>query len=347
MAKVSCQSFGRTKEGREVELWTLCAGDYSAQVLTLGGILRSFRVPAPEGSRDIVLGCETVEAYENQDKYFGALVGRVANRIGGAAFDLNGVHYPLAANNGPNCLHGGLRGFDRAVWEAHEENGALVLKHNSPDGEEGFPGNLEVQVTYSLSEDGTLTLDYQARSDQDTLCNLTNHSYFNLLGHAHGSLEGQTIQILADAITEMDENSTPTGTILPVEGTPFDLREPMELTKGLAMDHPQLKLGNGYDHNFVLHHQSCGPLKPAARATGGGLCLECRTTQPGMQLYTANFLEGDAGKEGASYGRRSAFCLETQIWPDAIHHEKFPCVVLRGGESYHHTTTYRVTQIGT
>ncbi len=345
MANVSCQSFGKTKEGQEVDLWTLCAGDYSIQVLTYGGILRSFCVPAAEGSRDIVLGCETLEEYEAQDRYFGALIGRVANRIGGACFDLNGKHYPLAANNGPNCLHGGLRGFDRAVWEAREEDGSLVLTLHSPDGEEGFPGALEVQVTYSLTEDGTLTLDYQARSDQDTLCNLTNHSYFNLLGHAHGSLGDQKIQILADAITEMDENSTPTGTILPVEGTPFDLREPVEIGKGLAMDHIQLKMGNGYDHNFVLHHQPKGPMKLAARATGGGLCLECRTTQPGIQFYTANFLEGDAGKGGACYGFRSAYCLETQIWPDAIHHSNFPSVVLRGGENYHHTTTYRVTAL--
>lgn len=345
MANVSCQSFGKTKEGQEVDLWTLCAGDYSIQVLTYGGILRSFCVPAAEGSRDIVLGCETLEEYEAQDRYFGALIGRVANRIGGACFDLNGKHYPLAANNGPNCLHGGLRGFDRAVWEAREEDGSLVLTLYSPDGEEGFPGTLEVQVTYSLTEDGTLTLDYQARSDQDTLCNLTNHSYFNLLGHAHGSLGDQKIQILADAITEMDENSTPTGTILPVEGTPFDLREPVEIGKGLAMDHIQLKMGNGYDHNFVLHHQPKGPMKLAARATGGGLCLECRTTQPGIQFYTANFLEGDAGKGGACYGFRSAYCLETQIWPDAIHHSNFPSVVLRGGENYHHTTTYRVTAL--
>ena len=345
MANVSCQSFGKTKEGQEVDLWTLCAGDYSIQVLTYGGILRSFCVPAAEGSRDIVLGCETLEEYEAQDRYFGALIGRVANRIGGACFDLNGKHYPLAANNGPNCLHGGLRGFDRAVWEAREEDGSLVLTLHSPDGEEGFPGTLEVQVTYSLTEDGTLTLDYQARSDQDTLCNLTNHSYFNLLGHAHGSLGDQKIQILADAITEMDENSTPTGTILPVEGTPFDLREPVEIGKGLAMDHIQLKMGNGYDHNFIFHHQPKGPMKLAARATGGGLCLECRTTQPGIQFYTANFLEGDAGKGGARYGFRSAYCLETQIWPDAIHHSNFPSVVLRGGENYHHTTTYRVTAL--
>lgn len=345
MAEVTWQPFGLTADRREVGLWTLRAGRYAAQVLTYGGILRSFTVPAGEETRDIVLGCETLAQYEAQDKYLGALVGRVANRIGGASFDLNGEHYPLAANNGPNCLHGGIHGFNEAVWEAQEENGALVLTHVSPDGEEGFPGNLKVRVTYTLTADGVLTLDYQATSDADTLCNLTNHSYFNLLGHACGSLEGQSIQVWADAITETDENSTPTGVLLPVEGTPFDLRQPVEFLRGLAMEHPQLTLGNGYDHNFVLCRQPRSPMRLAARATGGGLCLECFTTQPGLQLYTANYLDGTPGKNGASYGPRSAFCLETQAWPDAIHHPEFPSVVLPAGESYHHTTAYRVTAI--
>ena len=345
MAELTWQPFGLTADRREVELWTLRAGQYAAQVLTYGGVLRSFTVPASEGSRDIVLGCETLEQYETQDKYLGALVGRVANRIGEASFDLNGKTYPLAANNGPNCLHGGIRGFNQAVWEAGEENGALVLSHTSPDGEEGFPGTLKVRVTYTLTADGVLTLDYRAESDADTLCNLTNHSYFNLLGHAHGSLEGQRIQVWADAITETDADSTPTGVLLPVDGTPCDLHRPAEFLKGLAMEHPQLTLGNGYDHNFVLSRQPRSPMRLAARVTGGGLCLECYTTQPGLQLYTANYLDGTPGKGGAAYGPRSAFCLETQAWPDAIHHAAFPFVVLRAGESYHHTTAYRVTAV--
>ena len=325
-----------------MDLWTLEAGAYTAQVLTYGGILRSFTVPAPEGARDIVLGCDTLAQYEAQDKYLGALVGRVANRIGGAAFDLNGVRYPLAANNGPNCLHGGVHGFNEAVWSAREENGALVLTHVSPAGEEGFPGTLKVQVTYSLTEDGALTLDYEAESDADTLCNLTNHAYFNLLGHGAGTLAGHSIEIFADAITEADGKSTPTGALLPVEGTPFDLRKPRDILAGLAMEHPQLTLGNGYDHNFVLHSTPVSPLSLAARAEGGGLALECLTTQPGLQFYTANYLDGVAGKGGAVYGPRSAFCLETQGWPDAIHHPSFPSPVLRAGEEYRHTTLYRV-----
>ena len=342
MTEVTKASFGATADGRLVDVWTLRAGGYAAQVLTYGGILRSLTVPAPGGSRDIVLGCETLEDYERQDKYLGALVGRVANRIGGAAFELNGKSYPLAANSGPNCLHGGVRGFNQAVWQAREVDGALVLTHVSPDGDEGFPGTLEVRVTYSLTADGVLRLDYWAKSDADTLCNLTNHSYFNLLGHDAGTLAGQQAEIFAAAITQADENSTPTGALLPVEGTPFDLRKPRDLLEGLAMDHPQLALGNGYDHNFALHTAPVSPLSLAARVSGGGLVLECLTTQPGLQLYTANYLDGTPGKGGASYGPRSAFCLETQNWPDAVHHASFPSPVLRAGEVYRHRTVYRV-----
>ena len=342
MTEVTKASFGATPDGRLVDVWTLRAGGYAAQVLSYGGILRSLTVPAPGGSRDIVLGCETLEDYEKQDKYFGALVGRVANRIGGAAFELNGKSYPLAANSGPNCLHGGVRGFNQAVWQAREVDGSLVLTHVSPDGDEGFPGTLEVRVTYSLTADGVLRLDYWAKSDADTLCNLTNHSYFNLLGHDAGTLAGQQVEIFADAITQADENSTPTGALLPVEGTPFDLRKPRDLLEGLAMDHPQLTLGNGYDHNFALHTAPVSPLSLAARVSGGGLVLECLTTQPGLQLYTANYLDGTPGKGGTAYGPRSAFCLETQNWPDAVHHASFPSPVLRAGEVYRHRTVYRV-----
>lgn len=343
MTELFSQPFGMTADGQAVEQWTLRAGRYRAQVLTYGGVLRSFTVPSPEGERDIVLGYDSLSEYEKQDKYLGALVGRVANRIGSASFDLNGKHYDLAANNGPNCLHGGLCGFDRAIWKAQENDGALVLTHTSPDGDEGFPGTLEVSVTYSLTDDGVLTMDYEAASDADTLCNLTNHSYFNLLGHACGSLDGQQVQVWADAITETDADSTPTGALLPVEGTPFDLRTPRDFQQGLAMEHPQLTLGNGYDHNFTLRSQPVSPLGLVARVIGGGLCLECYTTQPGLQLYTANYLDGSPGKQGACYGPRSAFCLETQAWPDSVHHSNFPSVLLPAGTVYHHTTAYKVT----
>lgn len=342
MSEWTQKPFGRTADGRPVDLWTLQDGGYRIQVLSYGGILRSFQVPAPEGSRDLVLGCDTLAEYEAQDKYLGALVGRVANRIGGAAFDLDDRHYSLAANNGPNCLHGGLKGFNQAVWQVQAEDGALTLSLLSPDGEEGFPGDLEASVTYRLTETGDLTLEYRAISSRTTLCSLTNHSYFNLLGHQAGTLAGQQIQIFSDAITEADADSLPTGRLLPVAGTPFDLREPTDFLSGLSGSHPQLTLGNGYDHNYVLHRLPADTLRLCARAFGGGLSLECWTTQPGLQLYTANYLDGIRGKEGASYGPRSAFCLETQSWPDAIHHPSFPSCVLNPGEEYRQTTVYRV-----
>ena len=342
MAQISKQPFGVTQTGQKVDLYTLRAGGHTVQVITYGGALRSWLVPGPGGARDIVLGCDTLEQYERQDKYLGALIGRVANRIGGACFDLDGHHYPLAANSGPNCLHGGFRGFDRAVWDAREVDGGLLLTHVSPDGEEGFPGTLTARVSYSLTGDGTLALDYEAVSDRDTLCSLTCHAYFNLLGHAAGTLEGHKVQIFSDAFVEIDENSTPTGALVPVAGTPFDLRRPTPLTQGLGQSHPQLALGGGYDHSFVLHHRPAAGLAPAALAAGGGLVLECMTTQPGLQLYTANYLDGEPGKGGVRYGPRSAFCLEAQGWPDAVHHEGFPSVVLRAGEVYRQRTVYWV-----
>lgn len=334
--------FGVTAAGEAVTCWTGRCGDYTVQVLTYGAALRSFRVPAPEGSRDILLGFDTLGDYEAQDKYMGATVGRVANRIGGASFVLEGHTYPLAANNGPNCLHGGMRGFDRAVWTARLEGEELLLTHHSPDGDEAFPGGLEVEVRYGLDEAGALSITYQARSDRDTLCSLTNHSYFNLAGHGAGTLEGQSICVHADAITVTDGDSTPTGERLAVDGTPFDLRESVPFLEGLAKDHPQLELGKGYDHNFVLHDLPAGPLRTAAEVTGHGLHLTCRTTQPGLQLYTANYLAGERGKEGAVYGPRSAFCLEAQGWPDAIHHSDFPSIVLHRGETYRQCTVYQV-----
>lgn len=343
MEEQSRRLFGTMPDGTQVEEITLRSGGLTAGILTYGGAVRTLTVPGRSGAPvDVALGFDSLEDYRRQDKYLGALVGRVANRIGGAAFELNGKSYPLAANSGPNCLHGGVRGFNQAVWQAREVDGALVLTHVSPDGDEGFPGALEVRVTYSLTADGVLRLDYWAKSDADTLCNLTNHSYFNLLGHDAGTLAGQQVEIFADAITQTDENSTPTGALLPVEGTPFDLRRPRDFLEGLAMDHPQLALGNGYDHNFVLHTAPISPLSLAARVSGGGLVLECLTTQPGLQLYTANYLDSTPGKGGTAYGPRSAFCLETQNWPDAVHHASFPSPVLRAGEVYRHRTVYRV-----
>lgn len=267
----------------------------SAEVLTYGGILRALTVPVGGEMRDVVLGFDTLADYENQDKYIGALVGRVANRIGGAHFALGGRDYPLAANSGSNCLHGGICGFHTKIWQAcQEENGGLRLTYCSPDGEEGFPGNLRVEVTYALTSGNALAISYQAETDAPTPVNLTNHSYFNLNGG--GTIEGHTVQILADFITENDETSVPTGALLSVEGTPFDLRTPKCLGVGLASRHPQMVLGAGYDHNFVLGKNRYNPPRVVATVKAGGLRMECTTTQPGLQLYTANFLAGEREK---------------------------------------------------
>ena len=334
MTEVTKASFGATPDGRLVDVWTLRAGGYAAQVLTYGGILRSLTVPAPGGSRDIVLGCETLEDYEKQDKYLGALVGRVANRIGGGAFELNGKSYPLAANSGPNCLHGGVRGFNQAVWQAREVDGSLVLTHVSPDGDEGFPGTLEVRVTYSLTADGVLRLDYWAKSDADTLCNLTNHSYFNLNGG--GDILGHRLTLNAERFCEGSPACLPTGRLADVSGTPFDFRAGRVLGEAMAEENAQTALFGGFDHNFVLSGSHAAEVYSPAT----GIVMDVCTTLPGVQLYTANSLDERAGKNGTRMGPHGALCLETQVFPDGMNHYGFPSPLLHPGEHLHTETVY-------
>lgn len=344
MTQLTKRPFGKAKSGEAVDCFTLTnQRGFSAEILTYGGSLRALKVPVCNELRDVVLGFDRLEDYQRQNKYIGAIVGRVANRIGGAGFTLDGTHYPLAANSGPNCLHGGICGFNQAIWQAETAQGALTLRHTSPDGEEGFPGKLEVAVTYALLDDG-LSITYRAKTDKPTLVNLTNHSYFNLNGCGAGTIERHLVQICADLVTECDENSLPSGVLFPVDGTPFDLRTPKLLGAGLASKHPQVLLGNGYDHNFVLKSDWDAALRPAALVSAGNLQMACNTTQPGVQLYTANFLEGELGKGGKPYPRRSGLCLETQNWPDAVHHPHFPSPVLRPGETYCQTTVYRFSE---
>ena len=326
--------FGTTRSGEPVELLTLDNGRLSCQILTFGATLRTLSVPDRQGNpRDVVLGYDTLEEYETRDGYLGAIVGRYANRIAGGRFSLNGKEYTLACNNGPNHLHGGIVGFSYRVWTVEELTGdRAVLSLVSPDGEEGYPGGLRVQVTYQL-EDESLILRYRSTCDGDTVCSLTNHAYFNLAGHGTGSVLDQEITLFAQSYTPADETSIPTGVIQPVEGTPMDLRSPTPLGAHINDPFQQLEFGHGYDHNFVVDGP-VGTLRPAARAhsPASGLTMEVDTTLPGVQLYTANFLdEGRPGKGGVSYGPRHAFCLETQFFPDSPNHPRFRSGLLRAG----------------
>ena len=342
-----CQSrrlFGLLPDGRAVEELTLRSGALSCSILTYGGAVRTLTVPDRAGRPvDVVLGFDRLEDYLAQDGYLGALVGRYANRIGGSRFTLNGVEYPLAANDGPNHLHGGLIGFDKQIWTVETLGGSsVVLSLLSPHGQEGYPGTLAVQVTYTLTNGG-LTIDYLARCDQDTICNLTNHSYFNLSGHSSGNVGGQYIQICADCYTPTDSRSIPTGAIAPVAGTPMDLRQPRPIGAGWDQPYPQLTLASGYDHNWVLNGWD-GSLHPAAHAWSPdtGIALEVLTTLPGVQFYSGNYLSDClAGKGGAPYSRRQGFCLETQFFPDSPNRPQFPSPNLPAGTEYRHQTVYR------
>lgn len=336
--------FGRLPDGPLVDQYTLTDGKIECDVLTYGGALRSLRVPGRDGQIvDVLLGFDSLEDYQVQNKYIGALIGRYANRIGGARFTLNGKEYSLAANDGPNHLHGGTVGFDKQVWTVEiAGDDFLTLSLVSPDGQEGYPGTLTVQVTYRLENSG-LTIDYWAKSDCDTLCNLTNHAYFNLSGHASGPVLGQEIQILADFYTPTYAGSIPTGELLAVDGSPMDLRSPTFIGTHIDYDDVQLRYAGGYDHNWAVQGQP-GTLRPAAQAYSPetGIIMEVLATQPGIQFYSGNYLDGcPAGKNGAPYAKRWGFCLETQAYPDSPHHPDFPSAVLKTGEEYRHTTVYR------
>ena len=339
------RDFGIMPDGMAVHQYTLADGGLECDIIPYGGALRSLRVPGRDGQAvDILLGFDRLEDYRTQDKYMGALIGRYANRIGGASFDLGGVHYPLAQNDGKNHLHGGTVGFDKQVWKVEEAgDDRLTLSLTSPDGQEGYPGTLAARVTYQLAGN-SLTIDYRAKSDRDTLCNLTSHGYFNLSGHAGGSVLDHEVQLFADFYTPIDPCSIPTGELAPVEGTPMDLRQPVPIGAHINEDHPQLKYAGGYDHNWVIRGER-GTLRPAARVTcpDTGIVLEVSTTQPGLQFYTGNFLDGcPAGKGGVPYGRQQGFCLEAQTYPDSPNQPGFPSAVLRAGEEYRQRTVYRM-----
>ena len=319
-----------------------------ARVTNYGGVLVGLTAPDRNGSfADVVLGHDDLTGYLRSSPYFGAIVGRYANRIAGAKFSLNGDTYQLAANNGSNCLHGGIKGFDKVVWKAKEtettRGAALELTYLSKDGEEGFPGNLNVKAVYSLTDENELRMDFTATTDAPTICNLTNHSYFNLSGN--GDVLAHEICINANRFTPVNEALIPTGELKPVDGTPFDFRKPMPIGARIHANDTQLKLGRGYDQNFVIDKPAAKlGLHACAYEPGSGRVLEVLSTEPGTQFYTANYLDGSiVGKGGQRYQRFGALCIEPQHFPDSPNKPAFPSVVLRPGEVYRNTIVYRLS----
>ncbi len=342
--------FGKLPDSRKADLFTLRnAAGAEMTVTNYGGIITTLKMPDRNGRlADIVLGYETLEKYLRETPYFGAIIGRYGNRIANARFELSGKRYRLANNNGANNLHGGNIGFDKVLWKAasfqNEKGAGIVFSYLSKDGEEGFPGNLDCKVIYTLGEDNSVRFDYQATTDQPTICNLTQHSYFNLAGHDNGNILQHKIQINAEQFTPINENLIPTGEICSVAGTPFDFRKMTAIGERIDDEDQQLKHGSGYDHNWVLKGNSTADPALAAivyEPTSGRL-METWTTKPGMQFYCGNFLDGSLiGKEAVKYQRRSGFCLETQHFPDSPNQPGFPSPVLHPGEFYKTTTIYK------
>lgn len=345
---ISKKPFGKTKDGEAVELYTLKnANGLSAAIMTYGGTVVSLNVPDKAGKMaDVVLGFDTIAEYEEKSPYFGCITGRYANRIAKGKFTLEGEEYTLAVNNDVNHLHGGLKGFDKKVWKASTEdssNGpAITFKHTSPDGDEGYPGNLKMEVTYTLTNANELRIDYSATTDKSTVINLTNHSYFNLSGHGNGTILDHHLTLYADKYTPTDATAIPIGELASVTGTPFDFTSATPIGKRIDAKNTQLQYGKGYDHNYVINGTP-GTLRRTAvvKDPKSGRVMEISTTEPGVQLYTGNFLDGLTGKDGKTYPHRGALCLETQHFPDSPNQKAFPSVVLRPGKTYKHTTVHK------
>jgi aldose 1-epimerase len=341
--KIIRQHFGITAEGLEVQLYTL-ANDkgMTVQITNYGGIVKSIVVPDKNGNGgDIVLGFDHLEDYLHQNVYLGAIIGRICNRLGGAKFELDGVIYPVTANGGTFQLHGGLKGFDQKVWDAvtftETDSINLSLHYLSPDGEEGYPGNLDVTAIYSLKNDNSLHLRFIANSDKPTPVNLTNHSYFNLAGEGSGSIYDHELELEADFFTDVNEDYIPTGELLPVKGTDLDFTEPHRLGERIH------NLYMGYDNNYAVRKKSGFPgLIARVREPISGRQMKVYTTAPGVQLYTSNWFDGSlAGKGGKIYGKHAAFCLETQHFPNSPNQPLFPSIILRPGETYRSHTIWK------
>jgi aldose 1-epimerase len=352
--EVARSHFGVIPSRDSVDIFTLSNADgMRMQVTNYGGIITSLRVPGHDATEDVVLGFDSLggylsDAYAASDPYFGALIGRYANRIDDARFALNGKVYTLAANNGPNHLHGGDTGFDKQIWSAdpfeEPDSAGVVLRYTSPAGEESYPGRLEAEVTYTLTADNALVIDYEATTTKATPVNLTQHSYFNLDGEGDGTILDHELEVNAEAFTPVDSTLIPTGQLRPVEGTPFDFREPTAIGARIDQDNRQLAIAGGYDHNFVLARQDRDSLHLAARVydPDSGREMTVLTTEPGLQFYSGNFLDGSlVGKSGMAYQKHAGFALETQHFPDSPNHPDFPSTILRPDETYTSRTVYR------
>jgi aldose 1-epimerase len=349
LPSVSSYSFGTTRRGEPVERYSLVgAGGMEVSVISYGARVQCLLVPGRGGDvADVVLGYDDLEGYEDDDPYHGAVVGRFANRIRRGRFELDGREYQLTTNHGEHHLHGGEKGFSRVVWEGTpftaDEQVGVELRYHSPDGEEGYPGNLDVRVTYTVSPDNRLRIDYAATTDRPTPVNLLQHLYLNLGGHGSGDVLDHELQIRAREYTPLDSDSLPTGEIAAVEGTPLDFRTPRAVGERIRSDHPQMKISGpgGYDHNFVIDAEAAAnDFAARVRHPPSGRTVDVRTSEPGLQVYTGNLLDGHVGKDGHRYNRWAGLCLETQHFADAPNHPHFPSTIVRPGDQLRSWTVY-------
>ncbi len=349
--KITKAPFGKTSDGQAVDIYTLSnPGGMEAKITNYGGIVTQLHVPDNKGKPgDVVLGYDKLASYIEASPYFGCITGRYANRIAKGRFTIEGTEYKLATNNGDNHLHGGDVGLDKKVWTVKEVQGVgragIELSYTSPDGEEGYPGNLNCKVTYWLTVQNELEIQYEATTDKATHINLTHHSYFNLAGAGSGDILNHEVEILADKFVPTDAGNIPLGDLASVKGTPFDFLTPHTVGERIGQEDQQLKVGKGYDHNWVINPTGKG-LELAARVTekNSGRVMEVLTDQPGIQFYTGNFLDGsNVGKGGKIYKHRNAFCLETQKFPDSPNNPSYPSSLLEPGQTYRHMCVYRFT----
>ncbi len=348
---ITQSEYGETKDGEKVTMFSLKnVGGIEVDIITYGGRITSLRTQDSEGNMEnVVLGFDDLAQYEKDNPFFGALIGRYGNRIAKGKFSIGEEAYTLAQNNGENSLHGGIKGFDKQVWDAKTEEGddsaSLILTYLSKDMEEGFPGNLSTTVTYTLHEDNSLDVLYEATTDKATVVNLTQHAYFNLSGDFSNTILDHVVEIDADTYLPVDSGLIPTGELRPVESTPFDFREPKTVGQNISEENEQLELGGGYDHCWVLNDQQAGFRKVAsAYHPTSGRFLEVSTDEPGIQFYTGNFLDGTLpAPNNGTYAKRSGLCLETQHYPDSPNQTEFPSVVLNPGEKYTSKTTFKLS----